>query len=149
MTEGLLPPFVEPEGVPSSDEETLAAYVGGLQLRYSARFHVDGPALVVGREATAALRVGNGTVLVRTDPPEGLAWARPDVESALVAAGYQLLDEETLWATPVALQVLGLRLSSWDLWGRDIDAAFSDLRAAAVGEDDATVFGAGPVGGWT
>jgi hypothetical protein len=40
------------------------------------------------------------------------------------------------------------RLSTWDLWGRDIDEAFADLRTAAVGGDDDILRGGGlpPVG---
>jgi hypothetical protein len=40
----------------------------------------------------------------------------------------------------VALQLFGLRLSSWDLWGDDIDAAFAALRAGCIA-DQAGSFG--------
>jgi hypothetical protein len=50
------------------------------------------------------------------------------------AAGYLLCDENTLFATPVAVQVLALTHSEWDLWGVDLDEAFAALRVAALGE---------------
>ncbi len=82
----------------------------------------------------AAIRISNDTVLVRLDVPSGMEDVKTAVEHALSNEGFTLLDEETLLATPVAVQWLGLRASSWDLWGRDIDQAFADLRAAAAGE---------------
>ena len=82
----------------------------------------------------AAMRISDDTVLVRLDIAAGMEDAKAAVEQALSDAGFTLLDEETLLATPVAVQWLGLRVSSWDLWGRDIDKAFSDLRASAAGE---------------
>jgi hypothetical protein len=45
-----------------------------------------------------------------------------------------LLDSETLLGVPVGIQLAGLRLSSWDLWGTDLDEAFAALRRAATGD---------------
>jgi len=56
------------------------------------------------------------------------------VDGAVQGAGYILCDENTLFAMPVAIQVLGLTYSEWDLWGMDLDQAFASLRVAAVGE---------------
>lgn len=82
----------------------------------------------------AAIRISSDTVLVRLDVAAGMEETKTAVEQALASEGFTLLDEETLLATPVAIQWLGLRTSSWDLWGRDIDRAFVDLRAAAAGD---------------
>ncbi len=82
----------------------------------------------------AAIRISSDTMLVRADVGAGREELKAAVEQALGDEGFTLLDEETLFATPVAVQWLGLRASSWDLWGRDIDRAFADLRAAAAGE---------------
>ncbi len=148
MAEGLMPPFVDPEGTPGSDAQALAAFINSLDTCYSPRFHVEGPVLVADRVTAAALRVAARTILVRTDPPDDLLEARLELEQALTAAGYEKHDEETLWATPVALQILGLRASSWDLWGQDLEVAFDDLRQAAMGDDDAPIFASGPSDGW-
>lgn len=142
-----MPPYVDPDGVHGSDAQALAAFAEGGAPCFSAMFHVEGPALLADRAVAAALRLGPQTILVRTDPPEELEAARTQVENTLARAGFSRLDEETLWATPVALQVLGLRLSTWDLWGRNLDQAFDDLRQAALGDEDAPVFGTGLVGG--
>lgn len=143
-----MPPFVDPVGTPGTDSQALESFVLGTDPYWSSLFHTEGPALVGGRAVTMALRVGKRSVLVRTDPSEDLEPARHDVEQALARAGYQCCDEETLWGTPVALQVLGLRMSTWDLWGEDLEVAFAELRSAAEGEEDAPIFGSGPVGGW-
>jgi len=104
-------------------------------------FHIEGPTLYVARTDAVALRLDHSSVLVRRDLPEDTAHVQPDVRDALRSADLELLDEDTLLGVAVALQVLGLRLSTWDLWGDDIDVAFAVLRVAAVGEPDAPVFG--------
>ncbi len=129
-----MPPFAEPTGPAVDDVAVLAAYARSEPAGHSPRFHVERPTLLVDRNVAAAIRVGPRTLLVRDDLPDDLASAKAEVEGALAAAGFTRFDEETLLATPVALQLLGLRLSSWDLWGVDIDEAFADLRAACVAD---------------
>lgn len=89
---------------------------------------------MVDGDVPVGLRLDPTTVLVRQELPDDVAWASAPVAAAVEAAGYLLCDEETLFATPVAIQVLGLTYSVWDLWGRDLDAAFESLRVAAMGE---------------
>ena len=132
--DGLLPPFGEPPGPRTDDGAVLAAFVEGGPAGHSGRFHVEEAALVAGGDVAVALRLGHGAVLVRLDLPDARAGVQPEVERALAAAGMERLDRDTLLGVPVALQLLGLRLSSWDLWGHDIDAAFAALRAIAVGD---------------
>ncbi len=148
MPEGPVPPFVEPTGPAVDDAAVLAAYVRDDPAGHSPRFHVERPTLIVGRNVAAAIRVGRRTLLVRGDLPDDLAPAKADVEDALVAAGMTRFDEQTLLATPVALQLLGLRLSSWDLWGVDIDEAFADLRAACVAEQSGPLSEGRPEDDW-
>ena len=119
---------------PEEDGAVLTAFAGGLPSGRSASFGIEGPVLMVDGDVPAALRLDARTVLHRRDLPDDVAWARPPVGEALRAAGYSLLDESTLFATPVALQVLGLTFSEWDLWGFDLDKAFGTLRLAAAGE---------------
>lgn len=95
---------------------------------------MERPTLLVGRNVVAALRIGPRTVLVRADLPERLAGAKKEVEEALAAEGLTCFDEDTLLATALALQQYGLRLSSADLWGDDIDDAFAALRSGCVDE---------------
>lgn len=101
---------------------------------HSRRLHVEGAALYLDRSFVLALRLTRGVVLVRTDlapeesPPLG------DLAKALTRAGLRCLDEATRLGVPVALQLVGLRLSEWDLWGADLDDAFRALRSAAVGD---------------
>ncbi len=134
MPKGPVPPFIEPTGPAVDDGAVLAAFAHDEPAGHSPRFHVERPTLIVGRNIATAIRIGPRTVLVRDDLPDDLAPAKGAVEAALASAGMTCFDEETLLATPVALQLLGLRLSSWDLWGADIDEAFADLRAACVAD---------------
>jgi len=121
-------------GPPEEDVVVLAAFAAGLASGPSASYAMEGPVLMVDGDVPAALRLDPRTVLVRRDPPDDVAYAPEAVAGALQAAGYLLCDEDTLFATPVAVQVLGLTYSVWDLWGRDLDQAFASLRVAALGE---------------
>lgn len=115
---------------------------------YSKGFHIEGTVLVSGGDMATAIRIGPRTFLVRADLPDDLLPATVAVRGALEADGMSCLDNETLLATPVAIQLLGLRFSTWDLWGAQIDDSFADLRAAAAGEwDDLFPGGPPPVGG--
>ena len=145
MPGGLLPPFGDPDGEQVDDATVLARFTaGGAGGVFSPSLHIEGAALMVARDQAAALRLAPRTVLVRVDlPPDGQA-VRPVVERALGVAGLRRLDDATLFAAPIAIQVLGLRQSTWDLWGADIDEAFADLRNAAAGDWGAEVFPEGP-----
>ncbi len=134
MTDGLLPPYGQPSGPPADDAEVLKAFARGEQAGHSPQFHVEGPTLIASWDVAVALRIGPRTVLVRLDLPPGLLPVKDLVEQALASEGMTLLDSETLLAAPVAVQVLGLRASTFDLWGSDLDDAFADLRASAQGE---------------
>lgn len=144
MLDGVLPPFVDPTGPRYSDAKVLADFVHGYCPGFSEHFHAEGPALMVDRSDAAALRIGPTTVLVRLDPPDDVLDARPLVEEALTGAGLSLIDHNTLLAAPVAIHLLALRLSEWDLWGADLDESFACLRLAAVGDvDDSPLAAAG------
>lgn len=149
MSSGLLPPFGEPPGERVDDATVLSAYLGGADGGvFSDRFHIETTVLVVGGDLALALRVGPRTFLVRVDVPDADLPARRVVEAAMQEHGMTLLDGETLLAAPVAIQRVGLRFSTWDLWGAQIDESFADLRTAAAGEyDDLFPEGIPPVGG--
>lgn len=134
MTDGLFPPLYEPGGPTVDDPGVVQAFLRQEQPAHSRRLHIEGPALLADREIPAALWVSPSTVLVRRDLPEETEPARSLIERTLAAEGLERLDEETVLAVPVALQLLGIRLSSWDLWGTDVDDAFAAVRRAAVGE---------------
>lgn len=105
--------------------------------------------LLVDRDVPLALRLGLGrTVLLRIDLPDDAATLRTGVEAVLTAGGLRLLDEDTQLGIAVGVQLVGLRMSTWDLWGADIDDAFADLRTAAVGGSGDVLLGGGgpPVG---
>lgn len=145
MSGGLLPPFGDPEGERADDTTVLdrfaAGAIGGV---FSSALHIEGATLMVSRDVPAAMRLAPRTVLVRVDLPDEEQPMRPMVERALSARGLRRLDDATLFATPIAVQVLGLRMSTWDLWGADIDEAFTDLRAVAAGEIGSEFFPEGP-----
>jgi hypothetical protein len=135
MDDQILPPYAEPTGPRNSDDTVLEAFAKGLYAGHSTRFHVEGPALLVDRIDVAALRIGRNAVLVRIDLADDLQDAKPMVERALGDQGMTCVDEDTLLAAPIAIQVLGIRLSSWDLWGTELEDAFTTLRSAALGDE--------------
>ncbi len=134
MSEGLLPPYGEASGPRVEDAEVLRAFARGNDAGHSEHFHVEGSVLVTGFDLAVGMRLRPGTVLVRADLPAALAELKGSVEEVLAAEGMECLDEGTLLAEPVAVQWLALRGSTWDLWGRDIDEAFVELRSAAVSD---------------
>lgn len=135
VSSGLLPPYGEPAGQRVDDDRVLAAFIGDAPVSlHSEQFHVEGTVLVAHGDLAAAIRLGRRTFLVRSDLPDGLRPAMQAVEHALGTEGMTCLDGETLLATPVAIQLLGLRFSAWDLWGAQIDESFAELRGAAAGE---------------
>lgn len=143
----MLPPFGEPAGPAHDDDEALLrAFAGRASTGHSDRYHIEGAALMAGGDAAAALWIGPDTLLVRADLPRALEDRRGPIEAVLRAEGYDLLDADTLFAAPIAIQVLGLRVSSWDLWGRELERAFSELRAAAAGGEDSSLFSQDPFG---
>lgn len=129
-----LPPYGVAPGPLVDDAAVLAAFADGQAAGHSEWLHVEGPALLVDGDVAAGLRLSADVVMVRVDLPEEVDEVRASLEAALEAEGLVRLDETSTLGLPVALQVLGLRLSTWDLWGRDIDDAFAVLRRAAVGE---------------
>ena len=145
VDEGSLPPYAAPKGPAVDDHTVLRCFAQDVAAGHSPRFHVERPTLMVGRNTAAAVRIAPRTLLVRADLPDDLAEAKGEVEQALAAEGLTCFDEETLLAFPVALQLFGLRVSSWDLWGDDIDAAFAALRAGCIAEQTGPMEGLGPV----
>ncbi len=144
----MLPPFGEPAGPAYDDDEALlCAFVAQrVTTGHSERYHIEGAALMAGGDAAAALWIGPETVLVRADLPTSLEDRRRPIDEALRAEAFELLDANTLFAAPIAIQVLGLRISSWDLWGRDLDQSFAELRAAAAGGEESSLFSQDPFG---
>ena len=94
--------------------------------------------LLTDTDAAAAMWIGPETLLVRSDLP-GDDGRHAALQEALRAAGFDLLDEDSLSAPAIAIQALGIRFSSWDLWGSDLEAGFADLRQGAAGEGDLPV----------
>jgi len=135
LDDQILPPYAAPTGPLNDDGAVVHGFAQGVYVGHSPRFHVESDALMVDRLDAAALRLGPTTILVRIDLEDALEHARPVVEAVLEDEGFSCLDRNSLLAAPIALQVLGLRLSSWDLWGTDIDEAFLRLRSAAVGDE--------------
>ena len=144
MADWPLPPYFEPRGPRADDDAVVRAFIRAEAAPHSERLHVEGPVLLADRDVPAALRIGARSVLVRLDVPDDLLPTRQAVEAVLAAEGLTLLDHDNQLALAVGLQMVGLRLSDWDLWGADIDDAFADLRTAAVGGTDDVLLGGGP-----
>ncbi|MBA3956021.1 MAG: hypothetical protein H0X58_05085 [Acidimicrobiia bacterium] len=137
-------PYAAPTGPAVDDATVLECFARDVAAGHSTRFNVERPTLLVDRNVAAAVRIAPRTVLVRADLPPDLTPAKGEVEAALATEGLTCLDEDTLLATPVALQLFGLRLSSWDLWGDDIDDGFAALRAGCIAEQRGPFEGPSP-----
>jgi hypothetical protein len=139
-----LPPFIEPRGPLGEDRDVVQAFVRNELAPYSDRLHVEGPVLMASRDVPMALRIGPRSMLVHAELPPHLQEAKDLVEEVLKEEGLSLFDEKTLYGVAVGVQMVGLRYSSWDLWGADIEQAFTDLRVAASGGEEDVLFGGGP-----
>ncbi len=133
VAEGLLPPFVQPTGPRVSDAAVVYTFARGQPTGHSLRLHAEGHVLFADRADAVSLRLAPRALLVRVDGTDDTATIVPVVERGLTAAGLVCLDERTLLGVPVALQLVGLRLSEWDLWGDDLELAFAALRSVAAG----------------
>jgi hypothetical protein len=100
---------------------------------HSEALHVEGPVLLVERDMALGLRLSMRTVLVRIDLPDSTAPARQAVEEVLVQEGLVLVEGDSSLALAVAIQMVAMRMSSWDLWGIDPDMARTALEEAAAG----------------
>ena len=103
-----------------------------------------GQVLVGGSSVPLAVRIGERSLLARRDIPEGMLPLRTLAEEVLVTEGLSLLDEDTPLGIPAGIQLAGLRVATWDLWGVDIDQAYVYLRQAVVGSDPTFATDAGP-----
>lgn len=137
MTDWPLPPFFEPRGPDGTDQDVVSAFLDGGIPPHSARLHVEGPVLMVDRDMPLMLRLGPDAALIRVDVLDDMTGIKGEIQAMLAARGLELLDEESLLGIAVGVQLVGLRASTWDLWGADIDDAFAALRKAARGSDDA------------
>lgn len=133
--DGIRPPFGAAPGPLETDHAVIRAFAEGGRAGHSRDFYAEGRVLLADGDQAVALLVEPGTVLVRVDLTEDLLERRGTVEAELRAAGLSFLDGDTLWGVPVALQLAGLRLSSWDLWGTDLDDAFAAVRRTAAGAE--------------
>ncbi len=143
MTDWPLPPYVEPRGPEGDDPAVVRAFLSGDIPPHSARLHVEGPVLMADRDVPLGLRLSPTAALLRVDLSDEVAEVRRAVEAVLSADGLTLLDEESPLGIAVGVQMAGLRASTWDLWGADIDEAFAALRQAAVGGPDDMLLGGG------
>lgn len=133
MSDWPLPPYLQPHGPHADDASVVRAWVRGDIAPYSDRLHVEGPVLLVERDITAALRLELRSVLVRMDLPESCAGILPSITEVLTTEGLVLLESDNQLAMSVAMQLVALRISSWDLWGLDREMATAALNEAAMG----------------
>jgi len=144
MSDWPLPPLYEPRGPRDSDEEVVRAFLRHQgPTPHSERLHVEDRVLRVDGDMPLALWLGPRTVLLLFDLPDNLVEIRASVAGALAGEGLELLDEQSALGVAVGMQLVGARTVTWDLWGADIDAAFAELRRAAVGGDDDMLLGGG------
>ncbi len=138
-----MPPYVEPRGPAGDDEDVVRAYVRNELAPYSGMFHVEGPVLMADRDQAIALRLGPRSFLVNHEVFPAIQSAKELTEAIMTSEGLQLFDEDTLYGASVGVQQVGLRYTTWDLWGADIEQAFADLRVQAAGGQEDILFGGG------
>ncbi len=143
MTDWPASPFFDPSDRGAADDDVVRAFARNQPSAASPLFHAEGPVLMADRDMPTALRVGDRSFLVNREMPASLTRAKNLVEAVFVSEGLELYDEETLYGPAVGVQLVGLRFTSWDLWGADIESAFADLRMAAAGGEEDILFGGG------
>ena len=140
----MLPPVAEPGGPRRTDVELVRDFVRGEPAGASPMLHIEGGLLVGGSSVPLAVRIGERSLLARRDIPEGMLPLRTLAEEVLVTEGLSLLDEDTPLGIPAGIQLAGLRVATWDLWGVDIEQAYAYLRQAVIGSDPTFATDEGP-----
>lgn len=143
MTDWPSPPLIEPHGPAGGDADVARAFARDELAPHSAMLHVEGPVLLAERDYATALRLGERSFLVNHEMPPHLAPLAVTVCRVFEEEGMTMLDDETLYGPAVGVQLVGLRYTTWDLWGADIDKAFADLRLAAAGGEEDLLPGGG------
>ncbi len=133
MSDWPLPPFLQPHGPHGDDASVVRAWLRGGIAPYSDRLHVEGPVLLVERDVAVALRLEMRSILVRMDVPDPSVDIIASVTSVLVEEGLTLVEADNQLAMAVAMQMVALRLSTWDLWGIEAQMALDALNEAAMG----------------
>lgn len=125
------PPYGKPTGPLADNGDLIASFITGARTGYSDRFHIEEDTLLVERFVPVAIRLAPGSILIRTDYPDGGAYEFAGM------AGLAVMESEPPLATVVALQALGLPAASWDLWsshGRgEAQAALTACAAGGTG----------------
>lgn len=129
----LPPPFGVPAGRPMSTPELLVAYVEGADAGTSPDAHIEDPVLMA-RDHALAIRL-QPAVLVRDHVPPPVGELRDQLCQVLRDHGITLVEEDSVLACAVGIEVTGLRGEAWSLWARDADEARAMLAQRTVGED--------------
>lgn len=127
------PPFGVPAGPEMTTPELLAAYLAGADAGSSPDGHIEDPVLVI-LDHSLAIRVGPA-VLVRDHVPPPVGEVREQLCQALRNDGIALVEEDSVLACAVGIEVTGLRGEAWSLWARDAEQARAVLAQRAVGDD--------------
>lgn len=135
MPGALLPPFAEPTGPKVSLRDLIGSFLDGTATGFSDEAHIETNQLLLERMVSAAVRLSQDSVLLRRDLPPDLAGCANALESHLRSNGLDLVDPDTRLGDIAAIQTIGIRGGSWDLWGRDASTARRDLERVVMGDD--------------
>lgn len=128
----LPPPFGVPPGPAMSTSELLAAYLAGAEAGSSPDGHIE-TSVLMARDHSLAIRA-DAAVLVRDQVPPAVSAVREQLFAALRDTGMDLVEEDSVLAGALGIEVTGLRGEPWSLWARDPDAARAVLARRTVGD---------------
>lgn len=118
-------PFPSPFGFPTGPllptPELLSAYLEGARTGSSPEAHIEEPVLLAS-DHLVAVRL-DVAVLVRSEAPTVAQPVKAALCRALEASGLLLVEQESVLAGAVAVELAVPRGFEWDLWARDAEQA--------------------------
>lgn len=130
-------PFPAPYGAPSGPSLTtsglLAAFLAGARTGSSPDGHIE-EAMLLACDHPLAIRL-DVAMLVRDEVPPVARAMQVALCRSLAAAGMALLEEESVLAAALSMEMAAPRGYEWNLWARGGDDVRAVLISRAVGED--------------
>lgn len=126
------PHFGVPAGPSMRTSELISAYLAGALAGVSPDAQIEELMLLAG-EHPVAIRL-EAAVLVREATPESARRVSAQLCGALEADGLELVEEESILANAVAMELAVPRGYEWSLWARDADAARAQMVRWALSE---------------
>lgn len=113
----------------------VAGFVAGATAGFCDELHIEERLLFFQRMTLIAVLVEPRTLLIKNEEAAEIDRCGTRVQEVLERHDLKLVDGDTALGDIAAIQLAGIRGSTWDLWGRDRSSALQALRSTVAGDD--------------